>query len=486
MEKPINSPLDDPNKRCQSRTENSSSSSRLEQLRASHAIGSGISPWQMSDQQTSTNEVPSLCDSGEQHRQAGQYKRDSNNTGALRQHRQTHQEMIKKLATEILQKHRSDESKRSHEPAQEKIAGDPSGLDVHFAKDYLSTVEVSYYEAINPWTDESLEKTKAKLHQLANFLDKPGVVVSVGIGSGEEVQVAAQLFSSAQIHGLDISRQAIELAQEKLTLSGMEANWIEGSATKMPFKKESIDGFILSATLHEIYSYIPDGKQAWRQAIREVATKLAENGALLLRDFAAPEVKDVTMHMTSDFARQFYEYFREHHRVFASCDKEKVATLTEKRAPNDSDYPPVNKETGEVQLPYARAAEVMLHFRNFDDNYSKGLTKLGDPHWKEINETYLPPHPSHEPAMAMPKQEYIEAVLAEGNKTLADTPYEFICVQDKLSERPNESRTLAKHFSVQLPGSEMTSEQLINGVTNKMELVFKKVKKSADDFLKAD
>jgi ubiquinone/menaquinone biosynthesis C-methylase UbiE len=473
-----NLPLDDPNKRRQSRTEHSSSPSRLEQLRASHAISSGISPCQMSDQQAGTNEASSSYNSGEHRRQARRYKSDSNNTRALWQRGVRSQKILNLLVER--QKYCGNESKRSHEPVQEKIAGDPSGLDVHFAKNYLSMAEVSYYEAINPWTDESLKKTKAKLQQLANFLDKPQVVVSVGIGSGEEVQAAAKLFSGAQIYGLDISRQAIELAKDKLAFSGMEANWVEGSATKIPFRKESIDGFILSATLHEIYSYIPDGKQAWRQAIREVTTKLAENGALLLRDFAAPEVKDtVTMRMTSDLARQFYEYFREHHRVFASWGKEEVATLTEKRMSNDGDYPPVDKEIGVVQLPYARAAEVMLHFRNFHDNCSRDLTRLGDPHWKEINETYLPPHPSHKPAMAMPKHKYIEAVLAEGNKALADTPYTFICVQDALSERPETSRFLAEHFSLQLPGSEMISEQLVNGVTKKMELVFKKVKKSA-------
>ncbi len=137
---------------------------------------------------------------------------------------------------------------------------------------------------------QRLEKTRAKLKQLAQFLPNPGVVVSVGIGSGEKAQAAAELFKGAQIHGLDISRQAILSAQEKLTLSGMKDNWIEGSATKMPFRENSIDGFIMSAILHEIYSYIPDGKQAWSQAIKEVATKLAENGAFLLRDFAAPEV----------------------------------------------------------------------------------------------------------------------------------------------------------------------------------------------------
>jgi hypothetical protein len=225
--------------------------------------------------------------------------------------------------------------------------------------------------------------------------------------------------------------------------------------------------------MHEIYSYIPDGKQAWRQAVREVATKLAENGAFLLRDFAAPDVRCViTMHIASNVARRFYEYFREHYRVFASQRKEDVAAFIEKRAPNDNDYPPVYKETGVVQLLYARAAEVILHFHNF---YRDGI-KLGNIDWKEINESYLPPHPSHNPAMAMSKQEYIEAVLAEGNKALANTPYTFICVQDASSERPETSKLLAEHFSLQLPESEMTSEQLVNGVTKKMELVFKKIR----------
>jgi ubiquinone/menaquinone biosynthesis C-methylase UbiE len=357
-----------------------------------------------------------------------------------------------------------DQQADTHEPVQKKIAGGPSGLDMPFAQRYLSMMEVRY-------SADSQKKTRAKIEQLAQFLPNPQIIVSVGVGTGEEVQVAAQLFSNAQVYGLDISRGAILSAREKLALSDNE--WIEGSATNIPLKGNSVDGIIMSAIMHEIYSYVPDGKQAWRQAIREVATKLAENGAFLLRDFAAPDAKGVvTMRMTSNVSRRFYEYFREHYRVFASQRKEEVAAFIEKRASNDNDYPPVDKETEVVQLLYARAAEVILHFHNF---YRNGI-KLGNIDWKEINETYLPPHPSHNPAIAMSKQEYIETVLAEGNKALADTPYTFICVQDTSSERPEASKLLVEHFSLQLPESEMTSEQLVNGVNKKMELVFKKVR----------
>jgi len=373
-----------------------------------------------------------------------------------------------------------DGSKVPHEPVQGKTDGDPSGLDVHFAREYLeSTAEVGYYEGINLGTPESLTVTKGKLEQLAQFLDKPRDVVSVGVGSGEEVQAAVELFApgGTRIHGLDLSPRAISFAKERLARYGMDAHLVEGSAIDMPFAENSIDGFIMSAILHEIYSYVPDGKQAWGQAIGQVATKIAENGAFLLRDFAAPQIKEtVTMHMTSDIAGQFYDYFREQHRVFTSWGEKEVAAIIEKRTPNDGDYPPVDENTGVVQLPYARAAEVLLHFRNFYNDYSRGMTTLGDPHWKEINESYLPPHPYQNPSVAMSKHEYIEAVLSEGNKALADTPYTFVCVQDAFSGRSETSRFLNDHFSLQLPGSQATSEQLVDGVTNKMELVFKKVR----------
>jgi ubiquinone/menaquinone biosynthesis C-methylase UbiE len=464
MEKPTNSPLDDLNKHCQSQTENSSSQDHLKKLRASHLIGKGINPHQLSDQQADTNESFSSYASREQHQQVKQYTLDSNNTRTLRQHRLTYQEMIMELTTEKTLKYGNDESKRLHKPIQKKIAGGPSGLDMPFAQKYLSMTEAIY-------SSESQKKTRAKLEPLAQFLPNPQTVVSVGIGSGEEVQVAAKLFSDAQVYGLDISRGAILSAREKFALSDNE--WIEGSATNLPFKENSVDGIIMSAIMHEVYSYVPDGKQAWRQAIREVATKLAENGAFLLRDFEAPDVKGViTMHITSNVARQFYEFFREHYRVFASQRKEEATAFIEKRAPNDNDYPPVDKKTDVVPLLYVRAAEVILHFHNF----FRDRIKLGNIDWKEINESYLPPHPSHNPAMAMSKQEYIETVLAEGNKALADTPYTFICVQDTSSERPQASKLLAEHFSLQLPESEMTSEQLVNGVNKKMELVFKKVR----------
>src|SRR5436853_7823190 len=101
--------------------------------------------------------------------------------------------------------------------------------------------------------------------------------------------------------------------------------------------------------------------------------------------------------------------------------------------PNDPDFPAVDEQSRTVRLPYARAAEVLLHFRNFYNDYSRGLTTFGDRHWKEINESYLPPSPHANPSEAMPKHEYIGAVLAEADTALAGTPYKFLCFQDAIS-----------------------------------------------------
>lgn len=345
------------------------------------------------------------------------------------------------------------------------------------ARAYLDGVPKAWY--FSGIQSESVASTRAKLAPLADFVDAPRHIVSVGVGAGEEVRAAIDIFSpmGARVHGLDLSHRAISQVRDQLREDGLDAGMVIGDAAKMPFPRESVDGIIESAIHHEIYSYSKDGKDAWRRGITEAARTLSENGALLLRDFAAPSFKgNVAMTLTSDIAKGFYKYFREQFRVFESWDQKEAIEIVDKREPNDLDYPPLDEETNTVTLPFANAAEVMLHFRIFKDKKGKGLLDFGDPTWKEINEIYLPPHPDKPGIQAMPQEEYVQTVLQEANDSLADTDYEMVCVQNETSSRPKTVQLFAEHFSLSTK-DDRTNEELLAEVPNKMELVFKKVKK---------
>ena len=165
-------------------------------------------------------------------------------------------------------------------------------------------------------------------------------------------------------------------------------------------------------------------------------------------------------------------------------DRGKTVSLTEsaekivdKRNPNDSDYPPIDPQINSVNLPFEKAAEVMLHFRIFYDRHTRGLVTFGDPYWKEINESYLPPNPNMASTQAMTRDEYVATVVSEANIALENTWHQMVCMQNKSSSRPETTKFLADHFTLDPKNTEITNDELLSQVPEKMELIFKKVRK---------
>lgn len=348
-----------------------------------------------------------------------------------------------------------------------------------FAQDYLGTLKPWYYEGISTGTSESFILAKSKLVQLLDFVDLPKKVVSVGVGGGEEVCMAVELFAplGATIYGLDLSTEAIDLTKKKLKKMKLEATLIEGDATDMPFDNNSISVFIESSILHEIYSYAENGKDAWRRNISEVAQKLSENGLLLLRDFAAPDnSKNIEVIFSSEIAISFYRYFKRNFRVFEGWDKNKVEKNIHKRILDDSYFPPIGTSIQGITLPLWKTRELLLHFRIFYDKYTKNLLDFNDPSWKEINETYLPLNPDLEIDCPMSQGEYVSIIINTANNALEGTCYQLICVKNDTSNKQESGSFFREHFSLKDPDSLTDDLNLYSKITEKMELIFKKIK----------
>ncbi len=370
--------------------------------------------------------------------------------------------------------HEAQRGQDDHEAHEYPAVASPN-LETGFAHDYLERTGPEYLEAINPDTPESIQEYKDKLEALTRHLDCPQAILSVGVGAGEETLAVAELFKpmGATVYGLDISSTAVQKARARMAKYDLPAVIVEGSATDLPFEEESIDGFIFSAILHEIYSYLPDGKAAWRKAIEEVALKSTVGGKLLLRDFAAPSQQGVvTLTFLTERAADFYAYFAAYFRTF-STDGEDLK-IKDRRQGGDGDFPLLRPSAGSVQLNYDRAAEVLLHFKNYCRDGDRGLNWLGDPNWKELNEVYLPPYPYLSETTTMSQDEYVRAVIKTANHVLRPRGYQYVCVENKTSTRPRVNQFLSRHFRLELAHSRMSSYKLIAGCTNKMELVFSK------------
>jgi ubiquinone/menaquinone biosynthesis C-methylase UbiE len=360
--------------------------------------------------------------------------------------------------------------------AADKARANNSEIEVTFIREYLDkTSNSGCYEETNFDSLDELASAKRKLKPILNFHKDPKTILSVGIGSGIELLALHELFKGRDvtIKGLDLSSMVISKAKAKLGRYNVFPEFIEGSAIDLPFNSCSIDILIESAILHEVYSYLPDGKKAWEKAISDVADRLSENGVFLLRDFSSPIEKVVELGFKSDFSRDFYKYFINRYRIFNrwNIDSSKIV---DKRTKFSEDFPKMN-DNGLIRISLTKTAEFMLHFKNFLENYSHNITEFGDDNWKEINETYLVPNPRKDGINPMAKDEYVEEVLNTANKTLRGSNYKLICLQSFQSGRPEIAKLLKKHFNIYDAKTGEKTDEYFNQITEKMELIFKKI-----------
>lgn len=365
-------------------------------------------------------------------------------------------------------------------PFDWREALDVQPVNVEPARDHLNSVSDGYFEAIGGTLDE----VKRKLLPLKNVLPNPRCIVSVGVGNGKELHVLAETFESSKIIGLDLSSKAIDATRRYLsdkTINGkaVAATLVESSAVKMTTSslrdEPHIDGFVFSAIMHEIYSYVEDGKKAWMLAIEEAVTLLAVDGCILLRDFAAPEVKRaVAITCKTDEAKAFYQYFRERFRTFEFWKEEDRNNFLDRRTENKGDYPLPTEGQRSFTLPLDKTAELLLHFRNHAREKEASSFIPLDPRWKEIDERYLPFDPGSASDTTMTMDTYIERVLAVANKKIKHLDQRLVLEQKTLSPRAETAAFLREHFVLETKDG-TSSDDLLEQIPQKMELVFRKI-----------
>jgi hypothetical protein len=275
---------------------------------------------------------------------------------------------------------------------------------------------------------------------------------------------------------MDLSQKAMDNVKRTLEERGLKANLILGSAIEKHFPNDSIDVFVESSLLHEIYSYVSEGKKAWKKAIEVVAEQMAEGGIFLLRDFSSPKYdKYVELTLTADISKRFYEYFKKSYRRFEGWNKSDIDNIRNIEEPEYNRYP--ESVENKVILNSSKSAEFLLHFKNFYQDYTNNTVTFNDPKWKEINETYYIPNPYKQDFVPMSITEYADAVLKTANDNLLDTPYKLICVQKETSQRIKTAEFLKNYFYLKAIDASTSEQELFQETTAKMELVFKKIRK---------
>lgn len=335
----------------------------------------------------------------------------------------------------------------------------------------LARTNEEYFDAIKP-----SESYLFKLNRLKDYLPEARAIVSLGMAGGEDICTLAKMYGEeTRLIGIDISPVALELARKTTLAAGVKADFIEGNASELNITDHSIDGFVLSAMLHEVYSYAEDGKEAFVRTINETYKKTSEGGCIFISDFAAPRIMgQVSLQPKSEEAERFIDYFVSNFRKFNDFYQHTKKTFVT----NDCICACHGSGAdGLLHTSPAFVSELLWHFKHYKKNFDGELIFNNDPRdWKEINEVYHPPNPLALEGKSMPIDDYVNAVIQICRNAEISKEVSLRCMSAVLtSQRPDTIDMLHEHFSVVLDDGTATSRSLITECTNWMDLIFKKV-----------
>lgn len=331
----------------------------------------------------------------------------------------------------------------------------------------VANTDKEYFAALNP-----SEVYLSKLNALKQQLPKADVIASLGMAGGEDICTLAQLYGNeTKLIGIDISPVALAIARNTTRVAGVKAEFIESSATNLDIPDRSISGFVLSAVMHEIYSYADDGKDAFAKAISEVYKKISPDGCIFISDFAAPRLEErVRILPKSLEAAQFIDYFVHSFRRFNDIDQSNENCLVV-NAPIDS-----SSSSDSLQSTPAFVSEVLWHFKHYKKKFQGELKPDTYPRgWKEINEAYLPLNPLFSNDTPMSIDNYINAVIVIAKETETAYGTSLECASATLTpQKPATIDILDEHFTVIVDDNSIPSRDLIVECTNWMDIVFRK------------
>ena len=113
-----------------------------------------------------------------------------------------------------------------------------------------------------------------------------GKIVDVGCSTGSLVQLLAKRFEQSDIIGIEAVRKFYEYCTAQEYASPF-VFFYRRNVTDQHFKEGTINTFIYSSVLHEVYSYI--GEAALHDVIRKSYLQLASGGRIVIRDVVGPE-----------------------------------------------------------------------------------------------------------------------------------------------------------------------------------------------------
>ncbi len=124
---------------------------------------------------------------------------------------------------------------------------------------------------------------------------REGKIVDAGCGSGSLITFIAKEFQESDIIGIEATRKFYEFCRLQ-EYSNPFVFFYRRNIMDQNFKDNTINTFIYSSVLHEIYSYI--GKNALIKVLKHTYNQLVPGGRIIIRDVVGPDNPDKIVYMS--------------------------------------------------------------------------------------------------------------------------------------------------------------------------------------------
>lgn len=113
-----------------------------------------------------------------------------------------------------------------------------------------------------------------------------GKIVDAGCSTGSLIRLLANAFPESDIIGIEATRKFYEFCRLQ-EYPNPFVFFYRRNITDQNFQERSINTFIYSSVLHEVYSYL--GERTLHRLLRHTFTQLAPGGRIIIRDVVGPE-----------------------------------------------------------------------------------------------------------------------------------------------------------------------------------------------------
>ncbi|MBI2591085.1 MAG: methyltransferase domain-containing protein [Candidatus Brennerbacteria bacterium] len=116
-----------------------------------------------------------------------------------------------------------------------------------------------------------------------------GKIVDVGCSTGSLIKLLAEEFHESDIIGIEAVRRFYEYCKTQ-EYKNPFVFFYRRNVTNQNFKENTINTFIYSSVMHEVYSYL--GEKTLRQVLKNTYKQLNYGGRIIIRDVVGPDRPD--------------------------------------------------------------------------------------------------------------------------------------------------------------------------------------------------